>query len=65
MEEQIPETWVGDEVTVYFGQAQHRDVGTLVSVSEKGLVVRSMHHDVESVYWYPYSSITRILHGMA
>jgi hypothetical protein len=65
MEEQIPEAWVGHEVTVYFSQANHRDVGTLVSVSEKGLVVRSIQHDVESVYWYPYSSITRILHGRA
>jgi len=63
MEEQIPEAWVGHEVTVYFGQAQHKDVGTLVSVSEKGIVVRHMQADFEEVYWYPNSSVTRLLHG--
>jgi hypothetical protein len=65
MEEQIPEAWVGHEVTVYFGQGQQREWGTLVAVTDKGLVVRSKERGVEKVYWYPHSSITRILYGSA
>ena len=33
MEEQIPEAWVGQEVTVFFGQEGNYQGGTLVSVS--------------------------------
>jgi len=59
---EIPEAWVGQEVTVYFGES-YQQGGTLVSVSEKGIVVRHMHDGIEAVYWYPHSSVTRLLHG--
>jgi hypothetical protein len=62
MAEQIPEAWVGHEVIVYFGQ-DHQDAGTLAAVADKGIVVRTILPDSENVYWYPYSSITRILHS--
>jgi hypothetical protein len=41
MMEQIPEAWVGQGVTVFFGQEGNRQGGTLVSVSERDIVVRS------------------------
>ena len=63
MEEQIPEAWVGQEVTVFFGQEGNRQGGTLVSVSERDIVVRSVRDDSESVVWYPTSSVTRLVHG--
>jgi hypothetical protein len=59
---EIPEAWVGQEVTVYFGQG-HQQGGTLVSVSDKGLVLRSERDGIEGVYWYPHSSVIRLLHG--
>ena len=62
MAEQIPEAWVGQEVTVYFGPA-HKQAGTLESVSERGIVVRSAQEDIENVYWYPLTSVTRLLQG--
>jgi len=43
MAEQIPEAWIGQEVTVYFGSEVHRHRGILESVSERGMVVRSTH----------------------
>jgi hypothetical protein len=63
MEEQIPEAWVGQEVTVFFGQEGNYQGGTLVSVSDRGIIVRSVRGVAESVYWYPISSVTRLLHG--
>jgi hypothetical protein len=62
MAQQIPEAWIGQEVTVYFGQ-DHREVGTLESVSERGIVVRATRADIESVFWYPLTSVTRLLKG--
>jgi len=62
MAEQIPEAWIGQEVTVYFGQ-DHREVGTLEAVSERGIVVRATRTDIESVFWYPLTSVTRLLQG--
>ena len=60
--EQIPEAWVGQEVIVYFGPGQ-RQAGTLEQVSEKGIVVRTKRETVESVFWYPLTSVTRLLQG--
>ena len=34
MTEQIPEAWIGQEVTVYFGSEGYRQPGILESVSE-------------------------------
>jgi hypothetical protein len=62
MVEQIPEAWVGQEVIVYFGPGQ-RQVGTLEDVSERGIVVRSTRDETENVFWYPLTSVTRILKG--
>jgi hypothetical protein len=60
--EWIPEAWIGQEVTVYFG-ADHREVCTLEAVSERGIVVRATRLEIESVFWYPLTSITRLLQG--
>jgi hypothetical protein len=62
MAEQIPEAWIGEEVIVYFGPAQ-RQAGTLEHVSERGIVVRSTREDMENVFWYPLTSVTRLLKG--
>jgi hypothetical protein len=62
MAEQIPEAWVGQEVIVDFGPG-HRQAGTLESVSERGLVVRSTREHMENVFWYPLTSVTRLLKG--
>jgi len=61
-EKQIPEAWVGQEVFVYFGPGQ-RQAGTLEDVSEKGSVVRSTRDETEHVFWYPLTSISRLLKG--
>jgi hypothetical protein len=63
MAEQIPEAWVGHEVIVYFGPAGQRQAGTLQDVSERGIVVRSTREDMENVFWYPLTSVTRPLKG--
>jgi hypothetical protein len=66
MAEQIPEAWIDQEVTVYFGPEERRHTGTLVSVSEQGLVVRSKPGERdESVFWYPLTSVIRLRHGWA
>jgi hypothetical protein len=62
MAEQIPEAWVGQEVIVYFEPA-HRQAGTLEDVSEKGIAVRSTRDETENVFWYPLTSVTRLLKG--
>ena len=62
MAEQIPEAWLGHEVIVYFGPGQ-RQAGTLEQVSEKGIVVRSTRDETENVFWYPITSVTRLLKG--
>jgi hypothetical protein len=57
MAEQIPEAWIGQEVTVYFDSAVHRHRGVLESVSERGIVVRSTHGvEDEHIFWYPLTS---------
>jgi len=60
--EQIPEAWIGQEVIVYFGPGQRR-AGTLEQVSERDIVVRSRRDNTESVFWYPLTSVTRLLQG--
>jgi hypothetical protein len=62
MAEQIPEAWVGQEVIVYFGPGQ-RQAGMLEGVSERGIVVRSTRDETENVFWYPLTSVTRLLQG--
>jgi hypothetical protein len=62
MAEQIPEAWLGQEVIVYF-EPGHRQAGTLEQVSEKGIVVRSTREDVHNVFWYPLTSVTRLMKG--
>jgi hypothetical protein len=65
MAEQIPEAWIGQEVTVYFGLEGHRHRGILESVSERGIVVRSMQGgEEEHVFWYPLTSVLRLMRGM-
>jgi hypothetical protein len=64
MAEQIPEAWIGQEVTVYFGLEEYRQQGTLESVSERGIVVRSMQGgEEEHVFWYPLSAVLRLMRG--
>jgi hypothetical protein len=65
MEEQIPEAWIGQEVTVFFGSAEgYRQEGTLESVSEQGIVVRSVQGvEDENIFWYPLTSVIRIRQG--
>ena len=59
---QIPEAWIGQEVIVYFGSG-HRQAGTLEDVSERGIVVRSTRDETENVFWYPLTSVTRLMKG--
>jgi hypothetical protein len=66
MAEQIPQAWIGQEVTVYFGPEERWQTGTLVSVSEQGLVVRSTPGERNvGVFWYPLTSVVRLMHGRA
>jgi len=54
MAERIPEAWIGQEVTLYFGSEVHRHRGILESASELGIVVRSTHGgEDEHVFWNP------------
>ena len=62
MAERIPEAWVGQEVIVLYGPGQ-RQAGTLEDVSERGIVVRSTRDETEHVFWYPLTSVTRLLKG--
>jgi hypothetical protein len=64
MAEQIPEAWIGQEVTVYFGLEVHRHRGILESVSERGIVVQSGEEGAEEhVFWYPHTSVLRVMRG--
>lgn len=60
MEEQIPEAWIGQAVTVVHhgrdGSQQHR--GVLDSVNERGVVVRSEEKD--RTHFFPWTSIIHI-----
>jgi len=64
MAEQIPEAWIGQEVTLYFGSEVHRHRGILESASELGIVVRSTHGgEDEHVFWNPLTSVIRLMQG--
>jgi hypothetical protein len=64
MAEQIPEAWIGQEVTVYFGLEGYRQPGILESVSERGIVVQSGQEGAEEhVFWYPHTSVLRLMLG--
>ena len=64
MAEQIPEAWIGQEVTVYFGSEGYRQPGILESVSERGIVVKSGQEGAEEhVFWYPHTSVLRLMRG--
>jgi hypothetical protein len=64
MAEQIPEAWIGQEVTVYFGLEGYRQPGILESVSERGIVVKSGQEGPEEhVFWYPHTSVLRLMRG--
>jgi hypothetical protein len=64
MAEQIPEAWIGQEVTVYFGLEGYRQPGILKSVSERGIVVQSGQEGAEEhVFWYPHTSVLRLMQG--
>jgi hypothetical protein len=66
MAEQIPEDWVDQEVTVFYGPEEHGQTGTLVSVSEQGLVVRGKPGKKdEGDFWHPLTSVIRLRHGGA
>jgi hypothetical protein len=64
MAEQIPEAWIGQEVTMYFGLEGYRQPGILESVSERGIVVKSGQEGAEEhVFWYPHTSVLRLMLG--
>jgi hypothetical protein len=64
MAQQIPEAWIGQEVTVYFGLEGYRQPGILKSVSERGIVVQSgQAGEEEHVFWYPLTSVLRLMRG--
>jgi len=64
MAEQIPETWIGQEVTVYFGSEGYSKEGTLEFVSERGVVVRSVQGvEGEHIFWHPLTCVIRIRQG--
>jgi hypothetical protein len=64
MAEQIPEAWIEQEVTVYFGLEGYRQPGILKSVSERGIVVQSgQAGEEEHVFWYPHTSVLRLMRG--
>ena len=66
MAEQIPDAWIGQEVTVYYGVGEPKSQeGILTAVSGSGAVVASPGTEGthEEVFWYPTSSIVRIRHG--
>ncbi|MDP9477242.1 MAG: hypothetical protein M3R38_16445 [Actinomycetota bacterium] len=64
MASQIPELWIGYEVTVLHtnGSAQ---TGTLRSLDHRGIVVLTEieGEDEDLIAWYPLSSVVRISRG--
>jgi hypothetical protein len=48
---------------LYFGLTDHRQAGSIVDVSEKGIVVQSTRDETENVFWYPLTSVTRLMKG--
>ena len=64
MPEQIPEARIDQEVTVYYGPKESSYTGKLVSVSERGLLVRSKPGERDEDLWYPLTSVIRLRHGL-
>ena len=66
MADRVPEAWIGQEVTVYYGTSKDggncKANGTLEAVNEDGLVVRSEHRDEEEREFYPWGSVARVIH---
>jgi hypothetical protein len=64
MAKQIPGAWQGQEVTVYYGPEERRQTGTLEGVSKRGIVLRAdPGSEKERVYWYPVTSVIRLMQG--
>jgi len=62
--ERIPEAWIGQEVTVYYGVERQTQRGILADVTEQGIVVRAEQGDRgESVSWYPITAVHRLTRG--
>jgi hypothetical protein len=63
MAEQIPEAWIGEEVTVGFGPEDSRRWGTLRSVTERGLVVDVQVEGGPVETYYPIGSVHAMSKG--
>ena len=62
--ERIPEAWIGQDVTVYYGVERQQQRGILADVTEQGIVVRAEQGDKdESVSWYPITAVHRLTRG--
>ena len=60
MAEQIPEAWIGEEVSVRLVKRSAPE-GVLESVDERGIVVRTLVEGEEDfVAWYPLTSVVRV-----
>jgi hypothetical protein len=58
----IPEAWIGEEVTVFYSPLKSdRMTGTLESVEDRGIVLRNVEGTKdEAVYWYPITSVMSV-----
>jgi hypothetical protein len=62
--EGIPEAWIGQEVTVYYGVERQTQRGILADVTERGIVVQAEQGDRDkSVSWYPLTAVHRLTLG--
>ncbi len=66
MADQIPEIWIGQEVTVFYGSgkdgSEKRTNGILEAVTDKGLVLRGDHRGNEEKGFYPLAFLARVVH---
>lgn len=64
MAEQIPEAWIGEDVTIFYGPKATRHVGVLKAVTDRGLAVEITVEDEGPLeIWYPYASISNVMRG--
>ncbi len=64
MDEQRPGSWVGQEVTVYYGPEGRQHTGLLEAVTPDGIIVSSLSgEEEEQTAFYPLGSVHRLLHG--
>ena len=63
MDEQRPDSWTGQEVTVYYGPGPSLHTGTLEAVTKDGFIVSSRQDGAEETAFYPFNSVARLLHG--